>query len=1438
MKKLIVFALSIGSMLQIYASAPNYIRQRTTTTSSNSFKTTVADCEIGNSQFDLDINNIRTKILARGDMWWDLSNARYEVPKIDPPGSAPSVHALFAGAIWISGEDDGGNLKIAAQTYSSNGNDYFPGPLTNTGQTDNATCKVWDKHFNVYGDEIRTYLKNFGAGPSIGTSNIPANVLKWPGSRNPYLLESGLYYNGQLAPFFDYDDDCNYDPTKGDYPALFYSANRECATANNLKDSFSTNACLEPTFADQMIFWVFNDVGNIHTQSQGDAIGLQINALAFAFRTSDELNNMTFYRYNIINRSNSTLNNTYMGQWVDPDLGCYDNDYVGCDVARGLGIVYNGEITDPNCQSRGYGSEVPLLGIDYFEGPRADLRNGLDDDGDGLIDEGTDGIDNDANGLTDSNDPKEQELLGMSSFVYFNNAAGAQGDPQNASQFRNYMTGKWSDGTPITLNGTGYGGSTPTSYVYPGDPSVATQWSECNNQTSGANVTADRRFAQFSGPFTLKPGDQNNITIGVIFVRPKVGAYPCPSFSRYIGVADDKAQALFDNCFKVIRGPDAPTVLLRELDKQIILNLVNTGGNNIAESYDEIDALIVNQDPRNVADHTYTFQGYKIYQLKDGTVSTSDLNDNAKARIVSQIDIKDGISTIINFTFDAASGTNVPTVMVEGANKGLTKSFNVTSDLFADGDNRLINHKTYYFTALAYAHNDFTIIDTVSWVIDTASSIILPVTETKTQDKKYLQGNGNLSIYTAIPHIVNGNNEGTVINSKWGDSISVVRLQGQGNGGNNLSLETNTIDRILTTYATDSIRYLPGMGPVFVKVVDPLRVQEADYKIILLESYDSIDRATGIYRNSATWILLNLTSGDTVYAEKKLGDMNEQIIYYKPNGSVFDIEQWGIAVVIGQSQPVYSGKSDYIGTGYSMGAVYGALTSTISFQNPEQNWLSFIQDVDGNERENWLRCGDFIAGGTPAPATAKIYDDAYRIQSGNWFYDPKSYFERMADGLVGPYCLAANNFDPTKTPTRAAPDAIPYIESPGFKWNRVDQNLSSQNNLDELASVMLVLTPDKSKWSRCIVFETGEQHQLNQDGLMSRVGPDYPIGTASKNSYKGEIRSYYSVDKDGNLEVGTDTGRSWFPGYAINMETGERLNMAFGEASNLAAQNGRDMIWNPTGDLYTDLNQALFGGKHYIYVFKTKYDEGASYQRTLLDNFNLYTSPPSTRPNVPVAYRQVYKDIIYCAMPYITKGFKLKSIQEGLIPNEVTIQIRADKPYKRQYTGLANDVADTASVYFFSTRGMAPIERDAPTAKSALELINVVPNPYYAYGGFYETSPIDTRIKIVNLPNKCTVSIYTIDGTLVKKYERDVPVEHGNITNSDGSQSTQIDISDGEKRNDSRPNLENSVEWDLKNFKNIPISSGVYIIHINAPGIGERTLKWFGVMRPTDLDSF
>ena len=103
---------------------------------------------------------------------------------------------------------------------------------------------------------------------------------------------------------------------------------------------------------------------------------------------------------------------------------------------------------------------------------------------------------------------------------------------------------------------------------------------------------------------------------------------------------------------------------------------------------------------------------------------------------------------------------------------------------------------------------------------------------------------------------------------------------------------------------------------------------------------------------------------------------------------------------------------------------------------------------------------------------------------------------------------------------------------------------------------------------------------------------------------------------------------------------------------------------------------------------------------------------------------------------------------------------------------------------------------------NVLDLINVVPNPYYAYSE-YEKSRLDTRVKITNLPERCTIKIYTVNGKLVRSFQKDSPIT--------------------------------SLDWDLNNHKGIPVAGGVYLIHIEVPDIGEVVLKFFGGMRQIDL---
>ena len=138
--------------------------------------------------------------------------------------------------------------------------------------------------------------------------------------------------------------------------------------------------------------------------------------------------------------------------------------------------------------------------------------------------------------------------------------------------------------------------------------------------------------------------------------------------------------------------------------------------------------------------------------------------------------------------------------------------------------------------------------------------------------------------------------------------------------------------------------------------------------------------------------------------------------------------------------------------------------------------------------------------------------------------------------------------------------------------------------------------------------------------------------------------------------------------------------------------------------------------------------------------------------------------------------------------------------------------------YRFSVDGKAAGDNDAAGIERELDMINVVPNPYYGFSS-YEDSPLETNVKITNLPARATVTIYSLDGKFIRKYERDeVPTM----------------LRRQETRAVGQRQISPALEWDLKNFRGIPVSGGVYLIHVSAPGLGERTLKFFGVQRQFD----
>ena len=504
------------------------------------------------------------------------------------------------------------------------------------------------------------------------------------------------------------------------------------------------------------------------------------------------------------------------------------------------------------------------------------------------------------------------------------------------------------------------------------------------------------------------------------------------------------------------------------------------------------------------------------------------------------------------------------------------------------------------------------------------------------------------------------------------------------------------------------------------------------------------------------------------------------------------------------------------------------------------------------------------------------------------FMDPNQQFEDLAGGTWAPYVMTSPYDGGPKarflvkdiTPGETAPNS--FFDFTGLTG--VPNMASYNQTLTNLYSVDIVLTPDKSLWTRALVLESGS---ADLSGDMT-INQEFN-GNVYKN-VRHEPKTCPSVDKDGNPDNSGTTGFGWFPGYAINVETGERLNIMFAENSEDVLNHGNDMIFNPTTvyAYYRDLNadtllldeegqpipmnegtynsyrdvygmtfgEPLSGGRHYVYVVGSSGNTANTFyrfsnrKRNYNDSYQTVTAAGTTHGNTftgsdghtypyyecgpydeckwlsekfkqlptgnlttqgrKAMKMQVFNNVMWTSIPMPTQMY-----EDQWLSSTATIKLRVSRPYMRYSSRWYDDPSQSPNasqnsgypMYEFTTRNIAPekVER-VEDVENLLSEINIVPNPYYGYSN-YEHGALENYVRIVNLPAYCTISIYTVNGTMIR-------------TLTHGSDATSF------------------VEWDLKNHANIPIASGVYIIHVDAPGIGERTLKFFCNMRPTDLNGF
>jgi hypothetical protein len=374
------------------------------------------------TEYYLNSNNIRASFFPRGNKFTNGDEGGF----LAPYPSDKRLSTIFASAPWIGGFDDAGNFKFAGETFAVHGNTNFSvGPLTSIGLPYFQDCEMYDRAWSVFSEDILAHKEDWETDFQINDT-IPS-IFGWPALGNNYFESFNGFEipldNQGLADFFDRNGNNIYDPDQGEYPVV------------RLENGW-------PKIPDQMLWMVFNDV-DTNNLSGNRPLRFEFQHTAFAFHCSNNelLNNTVFSKYKIINRSVTALDSAFFGFWTDYDLGCYLDDYIGCDSMRSTEFVYNADPVDGepgnNCFS----------GIDAYSGI-----------------------------------PPVQTMTYLSHpMAGFSSSGFEVGLPLEKY---NLLNGQWGDGTPIRPEGDGHNEDPslrPTKFLFHGDPRDTSSFAATNS---------------------------------------------------------------------------------------------------------------------------------------------------------------------------------------------------------------------------------------------------------------------------------------------------------------------------------------------------------------------------------------------------------------------------------------------------------------------------------------------------------------------------------------------------------------------------------------------------------------------------------------------------------------------------------------------------------------------------------------------------------------------------------------------------------------------------------------------------------------------------------------------------------------------------------------------------------------------------------------------
>ncbi|MBI4645882.1 MAG: hypothetical protein HY738_04615, partial [Bacteroidia bacterium] len=474
--------------------------------------------------------------------------------------------------------------------------------------------------------------------------------------------------------------------------------------------------------------------------------------------------------------------------------------------------------------------------------------------------------------------------------------------------------------------------------------------------------------------------------------------------------------------------------------------------------------------------------------------------------------------------------------------------------------------------------------------------------------------------------------------------------------------------------------------------------------------------------------------------------------------------------------------------------------ASIEFENPAVQWLSGIQAIDICNAMDWIKAGTIRDENEP-----RCNDYTAIVQGVIGYPDELEIYEGILGGTWTPYWFGSIDF---------------YGHSPQLYGIVFSEARASIDLIKyRIPGIDVYITKDRIKWTRCPVIE-----MCDNDTTEAANDHQQIPGPSQGNRYKFDMRRAPSIDKDGNYADTTQPGdlinaeaanyifsrgMGWFPGYAIDVETGRRLNMAYGEDSRLINEHGRDMLWNPTATIFNDTGYAVFGGRHVIYIFGNNFDTINSsnkkyympaYDAGLYMTDMLNDTPTLTYGAYNLSYvyrkRYIWQNAVWVSIPINNSGVDLSDYDS--IPCGIKFELRIANPYwqgKYEYA-VAPDTIDgviyprnlNLPMFSFSTVGYGAVIDSSGKVKnnnSELANIKIYPNPLnLSQRG---------NLRIDNLPESCSITISDMKGKLL-----------GTLRKND---------------------ILTYADWNLIENNSINNNKGIYVIFVEAPGIGHKGMK-------------